>query len=145
MSCRLLGRFLLVLICILGGISKFADQRPAEKLLIESYSKTFAKCKEFGVFIPIPPVMIATYSQELIYFTGFMLLFGSLLVIFNFRLGSWILSLLFISFCVVVHNPLIHTKLEDKILNTQSLLLNLVIVAGLCMTCDKPAEKLKKE
>lgn len=134
-----------MLICILGGISKFADQRPAEKLLIESYSKTFAKCKEFGLLIPIPPVMIAQYSQELIYATGFLLLIGSLLVIFNIRLGSWILSLLLISFCVVVHNPMIYTKLEEKILNTQGFLLNLVIVAGLCMTCDKQAVKVKKD
>lgn len=144
MSWKLLGRFFVVLICLLGGISKFAETRHSEKLLIESYSKTFAKSKEFGFPIPIAPVLIASYSQELIYFTGFLLLLGSLLVIANVKLGSWIITLMFLSFNVVVHNPLIHTKFEDKVNNTQAFLLNLVIVAGCLLTCQNLEDKKKK-
>lgn len=144
MSWKLLGRFLVVLICILGGVSKFADPHHSEKLLIESYSKTYAKSKEFGAIIPIAPIIIASYSQQLIYFTGFLLLLGSALVIFNIKLGSIIISLMFLSFNAVVHNPLIHAKFEDKLYNTQAFLLNLIIIAGCLMTFEKVEQKKKK-
>ena len=134
-----------MLICILGGISKFVDSRPTEKTLIESYSKVFAKSKEFGVVIPVAPVLIATYSHELIIFTGSLLLFSSLLVICNVRLGSWIIVLLFLGFNAVVHNPLIHPKFEEKVLQIQGFLLNSVIIAGCLMTHTKPEEIKNKK
>jgi predicted ferric reductase len=92
--------------------------------------------------VPLAPSFIETHSYELIILTSVLLLLGSILVIFNYRFGHHLITLLLVSFCVVIHNPVLYTKENDLLLHLQLLVMNLVIVAGLWMTCEKK-DKLK--
>jgi hypothetical protein len=132
---RVLGKFLLLFGGFLAGIVKLVDPVHSEKLLISGYSKFFAKSKEFGIGLPLAPVMVANYSSELITLTGVLLILGNLLVLFNSKLGVYLLTLLYLSFCIVIHTPILQTDPGEYNLNFYNFLLNLVIVAGLWMTC----------
>ena len=138
------GRCLLVALCVLAGIGKFADPSNTAKSLSTSYSKTFAKVKELGFKLPLAPELVSTYSTELIYLTGALLLLGSVLTIFNKQLGSCLLSTLLLSFCVIIHNPYLYPKESEAHANLHQLILNLGLIAGLCFTCGKKVSAKKK-
>ena len=138
---HVLGRLLLVLGCFLGGVMKLVDPVHSEKLLITSYSKFFSKSKEFGLSLPLAPVMVATYSNQLITLTGILLILGSLLTLFNSRLGVYLITLIYSAFCIIVHLPILYTNQQEWNLNFYNLLLNLTTIAGLWLTCPKDSPK----
>ena len=141
---HVLGRSLLVLGCFLGGVMKLIDPVHSEKLLITSYSKFFSKSKEFGATLPLAPVLVATYSNQLITLTGILLILGSVLTILNSRLGVYLITLLYSVFCIVVHLPILHTNPQEWSLNFYNLLLNLTTIAGLWLTCTEASSKSEK-
>jgi hypothetical protein len=138
---HVLGRFLLVLGCLLAGAMKLVDPAHSEKLLISSYSKFFSKSKELGLPLPLEPLMVSTYSKELITLTGVLLIVGSLLTIFRSKLGVYLITLLYASFCLIVHLPILHTNTQEWNLNFYNLLLNLTTIAGLWLTCTTDLPK----
>ena len=138
------GRCLLVAICVLSGIGQFSDPSPHAKTLSTSYSKTFAKVKEFGFKLPLAPELVSTYSTELIYLTAGLLLLGSVLTIFNKQAGSCLLSTLLLSFCAIIHNPYLFPTEKEALTHLHMLLMNLGLVAGLCLTCGKKASAKAK-
>ena len=139
---QVFGRCLVVTICILSGIAKISNPSQDEKKLVDSYKKLHLYIKQSGYVVPLAPAVVETHSYEIILLTSALLLLGSILVIFNFRLGHYIITLLFVAFCAVIHNPVLYNKENDILLQVQLLVLNLTVVAGLWLACGK-GEKVK--
>lgn len=142
---QVFGRCLLVLICIVTGINIFVSTITLERKLIDSYNKIHKKILENGVTIPLHPRYVVKHSYEIVIFTAFLLIIGSTLVIFNYRLGNLIIFLLFFTYNAVIHNPLLFTNENDLILNVHITLLNCFIIAGLLISCEKKKNKVKVE
>jgi len=140
---QVFGRCLLVTVCIVFGINKFVNSAPFERKLTESYTRIHGKLSETSFILPLDPSIVASYSYELIILTGFLLILGSTLVIFNFKLGKWIISLLFLAFNIFIHNPVLFVNRGDLIINIHMILLNFVIVAGLLISYSNKKEKNK--
>ena len=139
------GRCLLVSICVLSGLGKLADPGPNEKLLLEGYSKLFAKAKEIGFELPLKPQVLSIYTNQLIILTAVLLLLGSGLVIFNQKLGVVILAGLFISFNVVIHNPWIYTKDQEFLFHFYQALQNFGVLCGFLLVCKTNSEEKEKK
>lgn len=140
------GRFLLVTICVISAINMLKDPKPNEKLLKDGYNRTFAHAKDYNLTLPLTPQDLYSYTQEIIYLTGVLLLLGSVFIVFKVKVGSFILIALLSSFCVFIHNPSLYSKDKDVFTHGFQSLLNMGLIAGLLLTCqEKTQEKLKAE
>lgn len=142
---QVFGRCLLVTVCIVFGINKFVNSAPFERKLTDSYTRIHGKLSEISFILPLNPSLVASHSYELIVLTGFLLILGSTLVIFNFKLGKWIISLLFIAFNIFIHNPVLFVNESDLIINIHMIFLNCVIVAGLLISYSKKEKNKLKD
>lgn len=142
---QVLGRCLLVTICIITGINIFVNTITFERKLVDSYSKIHKIMIDNGVTVPLHPIHVAGHSYEIVSFTAFLLIIGSTLVIFNFRLGNLIISSLLFTYSAIIHNPVLFTNENDLIVNIHIILLDFFIIAGLLISCDKKKNKVKVE
>ena len=139
------ARCLIVTNCVLSGIGHLANPKQTQQLMIDSFSKSYARVKELGVALPITPEIVSAYSIEFEYMFGFLLLTGSLLTIFNIKFGSELLSAILILFAVAVHNPYNYSKDKEFYEQLTMGLMNLAMVAGLALICNKKPESRKEK
>ena len=138
------GRCLIVILCVLSGVHQLESPQRDAKSLSDCYSKNFAKLKEYKITLPVTPQILSTYSVEIIYLTGVLLLLGSILTIINSKLGPFLLSLLLLSFNLVIHNPLIYSIDKEFLEHIEMCLLNFGMIAGLVLSIQGRKEIKKK-
>lgn len=139
------ARLLLVMLFLFSAFNKFQETAKFEGMLLSGYKNLHSYIQtSTGFVIPIAPAMIGLYAKNLILLTGILQTFASLLVIFNYRIGVYILCLLLVSFNVVIHNPLFYKAGAERDSNIQQFLLNLGWLGALLLVCgDKKKVKRK--
>jgi hypothetical protein len=136
----------MVTVCVLSGLGHLASPKDTLQLMLTSYSKSYAKVKEYGVPLPITPELLSLYGIEINMLLGALLLLGSILTIFNVRFGPCILSSLLVLFTVTVHNPCFYQKEKEAQSHVYNGLLNLGMVSCLWLVCgSRPSPKKKTD
>ncbi|CAG9324008.1 unnamed protein product [Blepharisma stoltei] len=141
----LFGRFLVAMFFFMSAAMKFTEPASHEAMLLGSYTSLY---KEFfalsGFNLPISPALLGLQVHALIQLTAALMVLGGILFVSNVRIGAYLLSLLLLSFNVVIHNPWLYTGAERNINIVQNLL-NFGWIAGLLLICGEKEEKEKKE
>lgn len=126
-----LGRILLVMYCVLEGLSMIFFTKSHQKILIDGYGRFGYQISEnFGSHLIVPTWIILLYSYYIIWLIGLGLIISSFLLIFGCKSSKCILSIILLSIILVIHNPLLYHKRQEIEFHSQMALLSLGLISG---------------